>query len=159
MPLELSLQEYIGIIESDNFQNKICIFSGNWNMSDCEKNKKSLFVFDNDNVEQALIRDCENSIGIPTKYSTDNDNNNNNENVNCKNIIKSIIHIVEKSQHYDEIIFPGKGFGQYTFQSHSQTNALIMFINKIIAECFGIEYDLIRKNGLQLMVAAKSNSV
>ena len=47
-------------------------FKGWWSKEDCNKNPKALFVFGDNDIEkgiggQAVIRNCTNTIGIPTK--------------------------------------------------------------------------------------------
>jgi hypothetical protein len=75
---------------------KIEVFDGNWNVKDVVKNKSKIFVFgDNDHrmgkKGQAIIRDCENTIGLRTKkypsYKTDSYYNDKEHLENRKKII------------------------------------------------------------------------
>ncbi len=147
------------LIKSDVFSDKICIFGRFWNINDCKASPKSLFVFGDNDIRkgcggQAVVRYCPNTIGIPTKkypsnasesFYTDGEYE-----LNCQKITDAIESIIRESEKYDEIMFPADGFGTGLASLTSKAPRTLKFMNDMIAECFGIEYENIKKNGLQL---------
>jgi len=104
----------------DTLSSKIIEFKGFWKISDVKSNPKWLFVYGDNNVQigkggQAIIRDLDNTIGIPTKkypsndpksFYTDADYDD-----NCKRITNVIKQIIKLATYYDNIVFPENGFG------------------------------------------------
>ena len=147
------------IIRSKMFTDKICLFNGYWKITDCKENPNSLFLFgDNDQKKgkkgQAIIRDCVNTHGIPTKkfpsnnsdaYYSDEDYDD-----NCKKIVQSFVKMIDESSKYEEIFFPGDGFGTGLAQLSTKAPNTFTFLNELINKCFGIDYPDILKNGITL---------
>ena len=109
------------VIKSGALDDKISIFTRFWTVNDCNKFKKSLFIFGDNDIKmgcggQAIIRNCSNAIGIPTKKAP----NNKVESFyidahyeeNCKKIIKAVENIIILSEQYEDLVFPMDGFGQ-----------------------------------------------
>jgi hypothetical protein len=154
--LNLECQE---IINMDAFIDKICIFGKFWNVSDCNESPRSLFVFGDNDVQkgcggQAVIRHCQNAIGIPTKKYPSNHSDSfytdNEYEQNCQKISAVVELIIIESKKYDEIIFPSDGFGTGLAKLATCSPKTLKFINDIIAMCFGVEYENIKKTGLQV---------
>ncbi len=147
------------IVKTKEFTEKICLFSGFWKVSDCNDNPKSLFLYgDNDQKKgkkgQAVIRDCVNAIGIPTKkYPSNNSDayfSDDEYDDNCKNITSAFVGIIDISKEYDEILFPCDGFGTGLAQLSTKAPNTFAFLNQLINQCFGIDYPDIIKNGITL---------
>lgn len=147
------------IIASDAFSDKICIFGRFWDVPDCNESPRSLFVFGDNDVEkgcggQAVIRPCRNAIGIPTKKYPSNRSDSFYTDAeyesNCQKVTDAIELIIFESKKYDEIVFPSDGFGTGLASLATRAPKTLKFINDMVAECFGVEYENIKKNGLQL---------
>ena len=99
---------------------KIRTFPGFWSKKDCIARPEALFIFgDNDrrfgNKGQAIIRDCANSVGVPTKkypslgsesYYSDLDLSENKKKI--KTAIKLVISLSKK---YKTVYLPENGLG------------------------------------------------
>jgi len=147
------------ILLNGDIDNKLAIFNGFWTVEECKESPKSLFVFgDNDDKKgaggQAIIRYCKNSIGIPTKKHPNN-------NVssfytddtyydNCFKIYFAISKLIIASTKFDEIVFPEDGFGTGLAKLPEKAPKTLAYLDKMIEDVFGIEYESIRKNGLQI---------
>ena len=70
--------------------------------------------------------------------------------MNCQKITDAIELIIRESKKYDEIVFPVNGFGTGLAALATKAPKTLKFMDGMIAECFGIEYENIKKNGLQL---------
>jgi hypothetical protein len=149
------------IIRSEEFDKKICIFARFWNTDDCEESADSMFIFgDNDVKEglggQAVIRNCPNAYGIPTKKLPNNSPSSfysdDDYEENCEKIINAIKLIVQKSADYQEIIFPSDGFGTGLARLAEKAPKTFAFMENVIDECFSIDYPSIRKNGLDISI-------
>lgn len=152
-------QKYQILIRTKPFTDKICLFNGYWNVSDCNENPKSLFLYgDNDQKKgrggQAIIRDCVNTFGIPTKKFPSNKLNafysDDEYDENCKKITQAIIDMITKSEKYEEIIFPSDGFGTGLAKLSTKAPNTFVFLQDMINKCFGIDYQDISKNGITL---------
>ena len=100
--------------------SKVKIFDTYWSIKDCIDQPRALFIFGDNNIKsgkkgQAIIRDCENAIGIPTKkypsfksdaYYTDDEFDKNRKNI--RSAIKNIILLANK---YETIYLPENGIG------------------------------------------------
>ncbi len=149
------------IIDSPDFNDKVCIWTGNWDCKDCYNSPESLFLFGDNDIGkgtkgQAIIRKCKNVIGIPTKklpsyadnaYYTDDEFDD-----NCKKILFAIINIINRSTEYKELVFPEKGFGCGLAKLNTKAPKTFKFLIDQINMCFGIDYHDIIKNGLQITV-------
>lgn len=104
-------------------KKEIQIFKGFWTVSDVLQNRTTLFVFGDNDVGrgkrgQAIIRDCPNAIGIPTKklpilkddaFYSDAEFHD-----NCVKIDRAITKIERvflESTLYDVLMFPEAGLG------------------------------------------------
>lgn len=99
---------------------KLKIYKGFWSVHTCKSEPTALFIFGDNNIKkgkkgQAVIRDCPNSIGIPTKkyptlsksaYYTDDEFDENR--LNIKIAINQIILLADN---YDTIYLPENGIG------------------------------------------------
>lgn len=148
------------IILTDEFNDKITLFARHWTETDCMiEFDKSLFVFgDNDIGEgckgQAVIRNCPNAIGIPTKKRPTNEPTSfytdDEYDESCKKIQDAIIRVIEKSRDYVEIMFPVDGFGTGLARLKEKAPKTFKYLNDVIVHCFGIDYEDILTNGLRL---------
>jgi hypothetical protein len=115
----------------------------------CENNKNSLYVF-GDNVihkgkaGQAVIRDCDNSFGIPTKiypsmkansFFSDNDKE-------FAIIKKSIDDLVKKSKKYDFVIFPESGIGTGLAKMPDLSPKLFLYLSDELFKNFNIRLEV-----------------
>jgi hypothetical protein len=158
--LSLTLpDDCIRILQSKEFSDKIMLFYGFWSLNDCRESPKSLFVFGDNDVHQgvggqAIIRTCANTIGIPTKkYPNNNIQSFYTDKTyadNCKKIYAAVSNLIKKSVEYDEIVFPENGFGTGLAKLSEKAPKTLAYLDKLIEDVFGIEYESIRKNGLQI---------
>ena len=158
-------EEIQTVIRSKDFLNKICLFSGYWKVSDCIENPKSLFLFGDNDLKrgkkgQAIIRDCVNTHGIPTKKFPSNNHDayysDDQYDENCKKIIMGFVTMIKKSSDYQEIAFPGDGFGTGLAQLGTKAPQTFAFLNTLIERYFGIDYQDILKNGLKMSLSESS---
>jgi hypothetical protein len=156
------------ILKSNEFPNKIHLFDGFWSVNDCKRCPDSLFIFGDNDIKQgiggqAIIRICANSIGIPTKkfpsyknqaYYTDAEYVE-----NCKKILKSIDKIIVESMNYNKLFFPMNGFGVGLSLLQVKAPKTLKFLNDMIKECFGIDYELLqnKNNKLRATIDVKKN--
>ena len=159
--------KHMDIINSEEFGNKVCLFCGYWKINDCTSNPASLYLFGDNDIGhgmggQAIIRNCKNSMGIPTKkypsYDTKSYYTDAEYDTNCTKIVNAIIKIIDTSEKYDEIVFPSDGFGTGLAKLKTKAPKTFEFMNKIIFDCFGIDYDDILKNGMQLTVVPNNST-
>lgn len=146
------------LIKSDEFISKICIHCEHWTVKYCLGTPDRLYVFSDNDIKtglggQAIIRECKNSIGIPTKklpayhglaFYNDKDFKS-----SCEKIQKAIVEIIIKSAKYKEIVFPVGGFGTERAKLKEKAPKTFKYLNTVIDECFGIDYEDILKNGLR----------
>jgi hypothetical protein len=139
--------------------NKVCLYCTFWSIDDCIKESKALFIFGDNDVKkgcggQAVIRYCKNAYGIPTKkYPSNNPNSFYTDveyDMNCKKIMEAITQIIKISEKYQEINFPLDGFGTGLARLQNKAPKTLKFLNQMIKKHFGIDYDAIQKNGLQV---------
>jgi hypothetical protein len=146
---DLLCEEVQSIIDLTDLKAKAKFFSGWWNKTDCAKHSKALFVFGDNDIQkgckgQAVIRYCDNSIGLSTKkvpsyaitaYYTDT------EFEEQKNkIINAIEDIVIESDKYDIIYFPEDGLGTGLSKLDEKAPRTLQFLNEVLDEVFGIVY-------------------
>ena len=148
---DLLCEEARSILETTDLKSCCILFKGWWNKSDCAKQPDAVFVFGDNDIRkgckgQAVIRYCSNAIGIPTKkfpsfantaYYTDNEYEQNKE-----KIIDSIEDLIIKFEggEYDTIYFPEDGLGTGLSKLDQKAPETLKFLNKILAEVFGINY-------------------
>lgn len=108
----------------------------------CKTNPNYLYIFgDNTQREgkggQAIIRDCENSMGIATKSSIEIFFSDDNMNNNIDIIGKDIDAIKEAAGKYEMIVFPenGLGTGRANMQLHCPKTFLVL--SALLLEEFG----------------------
>ena len=98
------------------------IFSGFWTVQDVKKNRNKLFVFGDNNIKrgrggQAIIRDEENALGIPTKKLPNNHKSSFYTDAefheNKTHIDSAIDHLLNEfmKDQYEILVFPEDGFG------------------------------------------------
>jgi hypothetical protein len=142
-------ENIIKIITSDDFITKIYLFETYWSVNDCLENKECLFVFGDNDIKrgckgQAIIRNCSNAIGIPTKKFPNNKAESfytdTKYRENCKKIMTAVADIIASSVNYDKVYFPKNGLGTGLSQLPIKAPKTNIFLNKIIFECFGINY-------------------
>lgn len=124
---------------------KIITFKGWWKENDAKNNPTWLFVFGDNDIKkglkgQAVIRNCSNAIGIPTKkypslmissfYSDDE------YKLNCKKIDNAICDIIVllKTKKYDHIIFPEDGLGTGLAELPKRAPKTYDYLNKSIKQ-------------------------
>jgi hypothetical protein len=135
------------IINTGNLENKICLFMRRWCNKDCENAPKSLYVFcddgDTSNDAQSNIKECKNAIGIIVKQTTNDEFD-----IVIKTIMQSIDKIIRLTEKYDEIVFHVDGFDTEHNKLMANAPKTLAFIENIINECFGIDYNEIRSGEL-----------
>jgi len=128
---------------------RVLIHKGFWNRTTANENKNFLFIFgDNDAKRgiggQAVIRNCSNSMGIPTKkfpnnrpgsFYTDKEYALNQEKIDV-----AILNIMTASKSYDAIILPENGFGNGLAKLHIKAPRTYDYLNRKIYEVFDIKY-------------------
>lgn len=133
--------------ELENFQSKIKIFYGFWNVDHCRNNPGCLFVFGDNDIKrglggQAVIRNEPNAIGIPTKkFPTNDPNAFYTDSEYLKNIEKidtAVRELIVESNAYNIVYMPENGFGAglarlnetapetYVYMQWLQTNILLI---------------------------------
>src|SRR5690606_15554983 len=70
----------------------------------------------------------------------------------CEKIQKAIINIIDKSEKYDELVFPENGFGTGLALLPEKAPKTFDYLNAVILECFGVDYADIIKNGIQFTI-------
>ncbi|VBB18558.1 hypothetical protein YASMINEVIRUS_1021 [Yasminevirus sp. GU-2018] len=149
------------IVKTDTFKNMMAMFARYWTVEDCEESPKSLFIFgDNDICKgvggQAVIRNCKNSIGIPTKKLPNNNPTSFYVDAeykdNCQKIFDAVVRIIRASVDYEELVFPSDGFGTGLAKLAEKAPKTLAFMDKLIDDVFGIDYADIRENGLRVNV-------
>jgi hypothetical protein len=145
------------IRESPGFTDKIHFFVHFWDVKDCKESPDSLFIYGDNDIKrgsggQAVIRNCINSIGIPTKkypsykneaYYTDTEYTE-----NRRKILHAIERIIIASVRYKELIFPMNGFGTGLSRLQEKAPKTLQFLNEVIKEIFGIEYRTVQNNNM-----------
>ena len=89
-----------------------------FSVKQCNENPMNLYIFGDNSLHygkkgQAIIRDCDNSIGIPTKRkpSMSYDAFMRDEKEDYESVAKALKELKERSKHYNNIIFPRNGIG------------------------------------------------
>lgn len=100
--------------------SKFKLFEGFWSVKDCDSEPNSLFVFGDNDARigcrgQSVIRDCENSFGIPTKkfpsFSTSSYYTDDEYDLNVVKIEAAFEELVYISRDYEIVYFPENGLG------------------------------------------------
>ena len=145
----------------NNMDNKVCLYCTFWNTNDCSRESDSLFIFGDNDIKkgcggQAVIRYCKNAYGIPTKkYPSNNPDSFYTDleyDMNCKKIMNAIMHIIKISEKYNEINFPSDGFGTGLARLQNKAPKTLKFLNQMIKKYFGIDYESIQQNGLNINI-------
>lgn len=130
---------------------KICKFKGYWTEKDALNHPTWLFVFGDNDIKkgcrcQAIIRNCPNAVGIPTKkypaltspsFYTDDEYKS-----NCKKIDNAVnnIMLLLKTKKYTHIIFPEDGLGTGLAQLPQRAPKTYKYLNNAINNlCKNIE--------------------
>jgi hypothetical protein len=133
----------------DELKAKSQKFQGFWKPTTCFKNKKCLFIYGDNDVNkglggQAVIRHCENALGIPTKkfpsYNTNSYYSDEEYKLNKHKINIAIRQIFEESKKYNVIYFPEDGLGTGLANLPKNAPRTLKYLNSMIAEYFGIIY-------------------
>jgi len=120
---------------------KVTHFNGFWTVYDCLQNTKSLFIYGDNDIRsgcggQAIIRNCPNSIGIPTKkfpnnyltsFYSDDQLEENKEKINF-----AISVIIDKAKNYEEIVLPKDGFGTGLSQLPQKAPMTYLYLNEVV---------------------------
>lgn len=151
-------EDCINILQDANSAD-VAIFVEFWSACDCKNAPNALFVFgDNDIHEgiggQAVIRNCKNSIGIPTKKQPNNYvlsfYTDSTYYENCQKIYDAVSNLIRESTKYKEIMFPKDGFGTGLAKLHINAPKTLAYLEKLLNDSFGIDYKLIRTDGIQI---------
>jgi hypothetical protein len=136
-----------------NLKTKSFIFDHSWDVPDCYKNRNYLFVYsDNDQEmgsdDQAVIRECTNAFGIPTRkllypiynrrvksFYTDDEYD-----LNRRKFTDCMRSIIIASHNYDKVVFPIEGFGKGVSYLETKAPKSLKYLNIMLSECFGIVY-------------------
>lgn len=125
------------------------IWKGFWTKDDCIKNPHAMFIFDDNDIKrgkrgQAVIRDCPNAFGIPTKklpsrevnaYYTDTEFEENKDKID-----EAITEITEiYCDLYTTIYYPAEGIGTGLAQLQTCAPKTFEYLNERIYEVFGIK--------------------
>lgn len=122
-------------------KTKIIIFNGFWTIDDVNKNPHALFVYGDNDVHigkggQAIIRDCVNAIGLPTKKYPNNQPTSFYTDLeyydNIKKIDNAINQIINASQKYDYVVLPRDGFGTGLAKLKENAPETLNYINQRI---------------------------
>ena len=134
-----------------DIKSKSVLFEDWWTINDCESNPDALFIFGDNDLKkgmkgQAIIRNCKNSHGIPTKkfpsfansaYYTDAELEMNKQKI--MNAMNSLIDRV-RDEKYSRIIFPKDGLGTGLSKLDEKAPQTLKFLNDTIFNLFGIRY-------------------
>lgn len=139
---------------------QVSIFKGFWGIKDTKKYCKYLFIYGDNDIRQgkggqAIIRDCKNAAGIPTKklpsldqksFYTDKEYDENKEKI--KNAIKLIIKKVKKCN-YKGIILPkdglGTGLAELPKRAPKTFKYLLKKIEKLKVKISKLSYNAVEK--------------
>lgn len=122
---------------------KVVYFNGFWTVQDCLNNPTSLFIYGDNDIQkgcggQAIIRNCKNTVGIPTKklpnnletsFYNDNELENNKIKINM-----AINNILEKAKNYEVIVLPTDGFGTGFSKLPIKAPKTFEYLNLVIKE-------------------------
>nr|WBF70815.1 hypothetical protein [Megavirus caiporensis] len=124
-----------------NHKTKIIIFNGFWTVDDVKINPHALFVYGDNDVHigkggQAIIRDCVNAIGLPTKKYPNNHSTSFYTDLEChdnvKKIDNAINNIINVSKKYDYVVLPRDGFGTGLAKLKEKAPETLKYINQRI---------------------------
>jgi hypothetical protein len=122
---------------------KMKIFKGYWTIYDVIKSPNCLFLFGDNDAEfgklgQAVIRDCSNSAGIPTKkYPSNHPNSFYTDaeyETNKKNIDTAIRKILDRAPTFEYVIFPENGFGTGLSDLHNKAPKTNAYLGSAVAK-------------------------
>jgi len=89
-----------------------------FSVKQCNSNPMNLYIFGDNSLHygkkgQAVIRDCDNSIGIPTKRKPNmsDDAFMRDEKKDYESVAKAIKELEERSTKYSNLVFPKNGIG------------------------------------------------
>lgn len=141
----------LSIMNKTNIKTKSKFFKGWWTCTDCKTEPNALFIFGDNDIRkgckgQAIIRNCPNSQGIPTKklpsfsnsaYYTDTDLES-----NKRKILIAIEILITRidNEKYSVIYFPADGLGTGLSKLDQKAPETLKFLNDIIFDVFGIKY-------------------
>lgn len=120
---------------------QVYTWTGYWTVQDVINNPTYLFVFgDNDchvgKGGQAIIRDCPNSIGIPTKKSPSNNKsafyNDTEYSENTIKITDALNNLLAIAPAYESVIFPEDGFGTGLADLPNKAPQTFQFLEKMV---------------------------
>ena len=120
-----------------------------FSVEDCNNNPDKIYVFGDNLIHkgkggQAIIRDCRNTYGIPTKRlpSMDEDsffNDDFDEYEAVKSAIEKLI-ILKHSRKDTTFVFPKDGLGTGRAEMNIQSPKLFKYMNKLLNAYFGLNY-------------------
>jgi len=123
-----------------------------FSIDECSNNKNKLYVFGDNtirkgNAGQAVIRNCENSVGIATKINPGmkgNDFMSDNEEKHWDIILSDLTHIyvmlMSTNNKYDTIVFPHDGIGTGLSKMPTKCPKIYNMLIHAIYQIFGIRY-------------------
>lgn len=113
----------------------------------CNENPQNLYVFGDNSYRygkkgQAVIRDCINSIGIPTKRkpSMAKDAFMRDEPEDFKDILSALGDLVDRSYSYKNVVFPKNGLGTGLAKMNETSPILFKKLYEILFYTFGLDY-------------------
>ena len=125
------------------------IIQKRFSIEDCNQNSSRIYVFGDNLIGkgkggQAIIRDCRNTYGIPTKRlpSMDEDsffNDDFDEYEAVKSAIEKLI-ILKHSRKDTTFVFPEDGLGTGRAEMNIQSPKLFKYMNKLLNTYFGLNY-------------------
>ena len=121
-----------------------------FSVEDCNNNPDKIYVFGDNLIHkgkggQAIIRDCRNTYGIPTKRlpSMDEDsffNDDFDEYEAVKSAIEKLI-ILKHSRKDTTFVFPEDGLGTGLAQMNIKSPKLFKYMNEQLNKHFGVDYE------------------
>lgn len=136
------------IICNHKFSDKIVIYVNEYTKDYCHDNPKSLFVCFDNVTNKKLMDECSNVFSI--KFSRDKVCSDDYYTSNCEEIINSITKIIQVSKYYDEINLPVDDFGASLDPFYDSASRTLNFFDKLMCQCFGVNYSKIRLDGFEL---------
>ena len=126
-----------------------------YSVEQCEANEDTLYVFGDNSIQvgmvgQAVIRNCVNSFGIPTKkFPSMSENSFYNDGENDKMSIMLALTILSNrvvKGRYSKLVFPYDGLGTGLSQMPTRSPILYKYLNDELELMFGVKLGFPRDN-------------
>jgi hypothetical protein len=153
--MKMLSEEEMNYMTSDDFFKKLVIYTGKCTSENCNNSTDTLYLYDGNiegdyDCEKKQLSSCNNAYCIPTKKNNKNyDSSYYTDDEYEKNItiiINSLANMLKIAKKYDFIAFPLSGFGVAS-ELHIKAPKTLSFIETLINESIGIDYEEIRIHG------------